>query len=229
MKAYIEPHEVEMMAQVAGCVRDALLILLLFYLGCRISELLALTVKDIDFINATVTIQHLKQRLKLVCPDCQSRLSRSHIYCPGCSRKVTVTIEKYEEHHRVRTLPLNDNVLCVLRQFIDNGGPVLKDGKKCLFAINRHRAWQIIKECAERAGLPNLINPETGRVRNVSPHRLRDGFATYAAKTNDSGDGLRMLQEHLGHASFNTTAKYRKVSGEEHKAWYKQLWKGDKP
>jgi len=29
-------------------------------------------------------------------------------------------------------------------------------------------------------------------------------------KHDGSGDGLRLLQEHLGHANFNTTAKYRK-------------------
>ena len=33
-----------------------------------------------------------------------------------------------------------------------------------------------------------------------------------------------LLQEHLGHASFNTTAKYRKVAGEEHREWYDKLW-----
>jgi integrase/recombinase XerD len=36
-----------------------------------------------------------------------------------------------------------------------------------------------------------------------------------------------MLQEHLGHQNFNTTAKYRKVSGAEHKEWYNQLWDED--
>jgi len=43
-------------------------------------------------------------------------------------------------------------------------------------------------------------------------------------KLDDSGDGLRLLQEHLGHASFNTTAKYRKIAGEEHREWYERLW-----
>jgi hypothetical protein len=38
-------------------------------------------------------------------------------------------------------------------------------------------------------------------------------------------DGLRLLQEHLGHASFNTTAKYRKIAGEEHRHWYDRLWR----
>jgi integrase/recombinase XerD len=46
-------------------------------------------------------------------------------------------------------------------------------------------------------------------------------------KFDNTDDGLRMLQEHLGHANFNTTAKYRKVSGDEHKDWYQKLWHGE--
>ena len=104
------------------------------------------------------------------------------------------------------------------------GGAVPRNNKRPIFGINRHRAWQIIKECAERAGLPRLVNPETGKVHNVSPHRLRDAFAVRAVKLDDSGDGLRILQEHLGHLNFNTTAKYRKIAGEEHRQWYDRLW-----
>jgi hypothetical protein len=44
---------------------------------------------------------------------------------------------------------------------------VIQGGKRLIFGINRHRAWQIIKECAEKAGLPKLVNPETGRVHNL--------------------------------------------------------------
>ena len=73
--------------------------------------------------------------------------------------------------------------------------------------------WQIIKQSAESASLPKLVNLETGKIHNVSPHRLRDSFAVHAVKQDDSGDGLRLLQEHLGHVSVNTTTKYRKVAG----------------
>lgn len=83
---------------------------------------------------------------------------------------------------------------------------------------------KIVRECARRAGFANLVNPETGRTRAVSPHRLRDAFAVHAVKLDDSGDGLRLLQEHLGHASFNTTARYRKVARDEHRQWYQKLW-----
>jgi len=65
MKAYLDVEEVENLERAASCFRDKLLIRLLFRLGCRISEALALKVKDIDFAQGTVTIEHLKTRLKL--------------------------------------------------------------------------------------------------------------------------------------------------------------------
>jgi integrase/recombinase XerD len=121
-------------------------------------------------------------------------------------------------------LPVDKVTLKLLREYIDRGGPVDRRGKKVIFGINRHRAWQIVRDCAERAGLPKLINPETGKVHNISPHRLRDAFSVHAVKIDDSGDGLRLLQEHLGHQSITTTMRYRKICGEEHKEWYRRLW-----
>ena len=223
-KAYLEPAEIEKLEEAAQYLRDRLLIRLLFHLGCRISEALALEVNNIDFECCTVTIEHLKARVKLSCPKCGVALGKSHTFCPKCSAKVKEAVAREQEHRRVRTLPLDRDTLEMLKDYIKRGGPVNKEKKRLIFGINRHRAWQIVKECAERAKLPKLVNPDTGRMHNVSPHRLRDSFATHAVKLDDSGDGLRLLQEHLGHVSFNTTAKYRKVAGEELKNWYDRLW-----
>ena len=217
-----------MLEEGATCVRDRLLIRILWRLGCRISEALALEMKDIDFVRGTATIEHLKLRLEFACPQCRARLGKSHAFCPKCGVRVEKAATGEREHRRVRTLPLDKETLGILRDYIGRGGPVLRDGHRLIFGINRHRAWQVVRDCAEKAGLPPLVNPETGRKRGVSPHRLRDAFAVHAVKVDDSGDGLRLLQEHLGHASFNTTAKYRKVSGREHRDWYKKLWEGEK-
>jgi len=223
-KAYLEVGEVVRLEKAATNLRDRILVRVLFHLGCRVSEALAITVQDIDLATGTVTIQHLKARMKLSCPYCNARLSKSHTYCPKCGAKVEKIVTEEKEHRRMRTLPIDPDTQMMLKEYIERGGPVLRKGKKLFFGINRHRGWQIIRDCAERAGLPKLINPETGRLHNVSPHKLRDAFAVHAIKINDSGDGLRMLQEHLGHQSFNTTAKYRKVSGKEHQEWYHKLW-----
>jgi len=223
-KTYLEIDDVTKLEEAAGYVRDRLLIRILFHLGCRISEAISLTVEDIDLQRSTVTIQHLKTRLNLCCPACNARLSRSHIFCPICGAKVEKVVAQSKEHRRMRTLPIDDDTLKLLKEYIRRGGPVSREGKKFIFGINRHRAWQVVRECAGRAGLPDLINPETGKRHGVSPHRLRDAFAVHAIKTDDSGDGLRLLQEHLGHVSFNTTARYRKVAGDELKEWYQKLW-----
>jgi integrase/recombinase XerD len=218
-KTYLEQSEVEKLEQQASCVRDKLLIRLLSRLGCRISEALAIKVEDIEFNLGTITIQHLKERLKLSCPNCGNRLGRGHRFCPGCGREIDKPLSRMQQLHRKRTLPLDDQTLEMLRDFIHRDGT-----RGLVFGIDRHRAWQIIRDCARKAGLPNLINPETGTVKGVSPHRLRDAFAVNAVRVDDSGDGLRLLQEHLGHQSITTTMRYRKISGEEHKEWYGKLF-----
>jgi integrase/recombinase XerD len=224
VKTYLEREEVEVLEQATTNARDRLFIRLLFRLGCRVSEALALNVEDIDLMQGTITIKHLKTRLKLSCTGCGQSLGRSHAFCPSCGSKVEKAQTGQQEYRRQRVLPIDCDTLSMLQDYIRRGGPVICGGQRLIFGINRHRAWQIVRECAEKAGLPKLVNPETGRIHNVSPHRLRDAFAVHAVKLYDSGDGLRLLQEHLGHASFNTTARYRKVAGEEHRRWYESLW-----
>ena len=227
-RVYLEQAEIERLEEAAEYLRDRLLIRLLFHLGCRISEALGISLGDIDFKQGLVTIQHLKARISLSCPHCGTKLSKSHHFCPGCGLKVEKAVEQEKEHQRLRTLPLDASTVAMLKEYVRRDGPVSRNGKKSLFDISRHRAWQIVRDCALKAGLPRLVNPETGKVHNVSPHKLRDAFAVHAVKLDDSGDGLRMLQEHLGHRSITTTMRYRKVSGEEQKEWYEKLWQGGK-
>jgi integrase/recombinase XerD len=224
MRAYLEIEETQRLENAAICLRDKLLVRLLARLGCRVSEALALTVDDIDFLHGGVRIEHLKSRIRLVCTNCNAKLGRSHAFCPKCGQAADKGITEEKQQRRMRTLPIDGETLKLLRDYIDRGGMINRDRKQLIFGINRHRAWQIIRECAQRAGLPRLVNTETGREHGVSPHRLRDAFAVHAVRVDDSGDGLRLLQEHLGHVSFNTTAKYRKVAGHELKAWYNKLW-----
>ena len=225
IKAFLEAEEVERLEKAATNPRDRLLIRLLSHLGCRISEALGIKVDDIDLDNCTITIQHLKARMKLSCPHCGARLGKSHVYCPKCGVGVENANAEEKEHRRMRTLPIDGDTLRMLKDHISRGGPVSLESNRLIFAINRHRAWQIVRQSAERAGLPNLINPETGRIHGVSPHRLRDALAIRAVRIDDSGDGLRLLQGHLGHRSITTTMQYRKVAGEELKAWYGKLWR----
>jgi integrase/recombinase XerD len=224
LKTYLEQDEIQLIEEQATYIRDKLLIRLLARLGCRVSEALALKVADIDFSSSTVSIQHLKERVNISCPECQARLGRLHRFCPVCGRKVDKPLSRMQQMHRRRVLPLDEETMSMLRDFIRRDGT-----KGLIFDISRHRAWEIISGCARKARLSDLVNPETGKSKGISPHRLRDAFAVHAVQVDDSGDGLRLLQEHLGHQSITTTMRYRKVSGQEQKKWYQKLWNGGKP
>jgi len=224
-RTYLEIDDVRKMEKVATNSRDRLLVRLLFHLGCRVSEALAVKISDINFEQGTVTILHLKTRSRLSCPNCRERLARRHQFCPECGELVNQVNKHQQEHRRIRILPVDKDTIKILKDHISGNLSNCQDESKLLFGINRHRAWQIVRDCARKANLPNLVNPETGRVRGVSPHRLSDAFSVHAMKLDDSADAIRLLQEHLGHASFNTTAKYRKVAGEEHREWYEHLFK----
>ena len=63
------------------------------------------------------------------------------------------------------------------------------------------------------AGLPGVLSvecePSTTRAVIIARSRKR-------LNVGGSGDVLKLLQKDAGHADLNTTAKYRKVAGEEH-------------
>lgn len=195
MRAYLEIEEAEQLEKAATYLRDRLLIRLLARLGCRISEALALKVEDIDFTQGMVTIEHLKSRIKLACPQCGARLGKSHSFCPQCGVKVKEAVAREQEHRRMRTLPLDNDTLEMLRDYIKRGGPVKREGKILIFGINRHRAWQIVKECADRAGID----------RRIYCHLLRHGGAI--ARLKRTGNP-KSLQIHLGHSDIKMTMRY---------------------
>jgi len=217
-KAYLTPEDAEGLAKAATCVRDELLVRVLFWASCRISEALGLTVDDVDPNQGTITIQHLKIRIRLLCPHCDTRLSRAAKFCPTCGTEVPEPLKKEQEIRRIRAIPLEERTMERLVDFIRRDGT-----QGLIFKIGRTQGLKIIKDCARRAGVGGLINPETGKKRGVSPHRLRDAFAVMWIQKDDSTDSVRMLQEQLGHANIGTTLRYRKVSGEELREKYQKM------
>ena len=109
MKPYLEPHDVELMEQAAMRLRDELLIRLLLHLSCRISEVLATKLSDIDFESGTTAILHLKARFRLRCTKCKASLARRHQFCPECSREIRETKQRLQERRRIRVLPIDSS------------------------------------------------------------------------------------------------------------------------
>jgi integrase/recombinase XerD len=174
VKAYLEVDEVRSLEESATNQRDRLLIRLLFFSGCRISEALPLSIDDVNLLHGTVTVRYFKLRIELSCSQCRAGLNKSYIYCPKCGLKVAKPVTEEKKHCQIRALPIDGDTQMMLKEYIESGGPVEREGKKLIFGINRHRGWQIVKECAERAGLSKLVNPKTGKVEGVSPRKLRE-------------------------------------------------------
>ena len=70
LKGYLEPEQVERVIAAATNPRDKAYVSALAKTGMRISEVTKLKVTDIDFKGGTLTIIHLKERVRLKCPNC---------------------------------------------------------------------------------------------------------------------------------------------------------------
>jgi integrase/recombinase XerD len=205
MKTYLESKEVELLEKAATNVRDRLLVRVLFWAMVRISEAVAIRVEDVDFRESCLTIKHLKTRIHILCPYCQTRLSRNTKFCPGCGKEVPDPVKIQQHEHRIRTIPIDSRTLNLLREFIEGDPLIRRDGGGLIFRVGRVQAWKIIRDLAEKAEVGPLVNAETGELRGVSPHRLRDAHATLMVQRDDSTDSIRMLQQQLGHANIGTT------------------------
>src|SRR4030042_6277944 len=110
--------ELEKLIALAKTPRDRAFASTLGKTGLRISEAIQLKVTDIDFKRGTLTIVHLKERLKLKCPNCGEVLAKRHLFCPGCGNKVDKAIREKVEQRRQRIIPVDRNTLLLLGEYV---------------------------------------------------------------------------------------------------------------
>lgn len=82
-----------------------------------------------------------------------------------------------------------------------------------LWPLSRGRAWQLVKEVMQQAGI--AIGP------HASPKGLRHGFGLHAIRC---GVPLNLVQRWLGHASMTTTAIYLQAVGSEEREIASRMW-----
>lgn len=162
--------------------RDRALLELLYATGCRASEL-----------------SHLKMR--------DLHLDEGYCICRGKGDKE-------------RLVPLGARSVEAVRAYLECERQKLA-GKQTVPAewvlltyrgrrLRRERIWELLKQYAQRIGMP----PE------ISPHTLRHCFATHMIA---GGADLRQVQEMLGHASIATTQIYAHVDPTRLKAVHKKF------
>ena len=192
--------------------RDRALISILGKTGMRISELTKLKVTGIDFKGGTLTIVHLKERVKLKCPNCGAILGKRHIFCPECGEKVSQAMREEVEQRRQRMIPVDHDTLRLLDEYLKwrrkfpYRGPLL-------FPFSRQRGWQLVEKLGRHAG-----------IKGLHPHSLRHLLATtWVAKGLDT----KKLQLLLGHANISTTMEYVDSNFEQLKSEYEKLWESN--
>lgn len=47
--------------------------------------------------------------------------------------------------------------LGMLKDYVRRGGPVSQNGKLLIFGINRHRAWQVVRDCGDSLACCGLL------------------------------------------------------------------------
>jgi integrase/recombinase XerD len=108
-----------------------------------------------------------------------------------------------------RLVPLGEEAMFRLTQYLENGRPILLKGLSCahLFVttrksgMTRQAFWYMVKRQAAIAGIR----------QSISPHVLRHSFATHLL---NNGADLRVVQLLLGHSDLSTTQIYTHVAAQ---------------
>ena len=212
LKVRPEISELERLIAAGKNARDKAFAAVLGRGGLRITEAIQLNEDDIDFKRGTLTIVHLKERLKLKCPNCGEILGKRHLFCPGCGNKVDQAIREKVEQRRQRTIPIDRDTLRLLDEYLKSRRQFPYRGS-LVFPFTRQRGWQIIEKLGRRAG-----------IKGLHPHSLRHLLATtWVAKGLDT----KKLQLLLGHASIATTMEYVDSNFEQLKSEYEKLWNSE--
>ena len=208
-RRYSELEQVHKFIAAASNPRDKAFISILGNTGMRISEAIQLKESDIDFKRGTLTIVHLKERLKLKCPNCGAILGKRHIFCPECGNKVGRAIREKVEQRRQRMIPIDHNTLRLIKEYLRWRRQFPYRGS-LVFPFTRQRGWQLVERIGRRAGIAGL-----------HPHSLRHLLATtWVARGLD----VKKLQVLLGHASIATTMEYVDSNFEQLRSEYEKLW-----
>jgi len=201
--------QIDRIISVATNPRDRAFIAVLARTGIRISEAVQIKISNIDFDAAVLTIVHLKEKLKLRCPECGATLGKRHIFCPGCGETVNHAIRQKVEQCQERMIPVDSGTLGLLGDYIKwrrkfpYRGPLV-------FPFSRQRGWQLVEKIGRRAG-----------IKGLHPHSLRHMLATtWVARGLDT----KKLQLLLGHANIATTWEYVDSDFDQLRSEYSKLW-----
>ncbi len=186
--------------------RDAALLEVLYATGLRVSELVGLTLQQVDLRRGLVRVlgKGSKERLVPLNPPAQEKLQRylnegrQEILVQGSKSTVQGAHGKGPGQHQARRSSQGLKAPESRYVFLNRRG-----GR-----LTRQGFWKILNRYAQQAGL-----------RPLSPHVLRHSFATHLLAR---GANLRVLQLLLGHADLATTQIYTHLEAQRLRAAYRK-------
>jgi integrase/recombinase XerD len=118
----------------------------------HISEVTKLEESHIDRTRETLTIVHLKEFVKLKCPNCGAVLVKRQVFCPNCGNKIDQVTQEKVEKYRQRIISVDRDTLKLLDEYLKWRLKFPYRGPR-VFPITRQRAWQLIGKIGRRAGI----------------------------------------------------------------------------
>lgn len=193
LRGFLDETEVKQIIDGASKLRDKVLMRLLWVTGARISELLG---DKSWYKSKNETSKRIFQGVKVKDIDFKQG-------------NILLDLLKRKQYPPPRHLvPLDKNTLELLQAYIISEN-LQKEDK--LFPITRERAFQIIREIGNRIGITQV------GAKPIHNHHLRHSHCVAYIRKNNTLEGLRKLQQRIGHASINTTAHYLQFGLEQKK------------
>lgn len=185
--AYLEPSEVDKLAEHTERVRDELMVRLMFQTGMRVTELCNIRwPADVDRSEREINIRGKGSK------------NRTVYYQPSLDLLMDVWIDE----RRPAVYYADESEYLFPTSHSEN--------------ITRQTVEEVVREAAERAGLQETYGENTNghELHTVTPHVLRHSFAMEAL---ENGWDVYTLSDALGHADAETTTSTYLHNDEERK------------
>jgi integrase/recombinase XerC len=118
------------------------------------------------------------------------------------------TLKRKQKRRYQRIVLVDEATVKLIREYMEAYDVV----EGLLFTITGRRVEQIFYEAGVAAGIPTV------GVKNLHPHHFRHSHCVAWVRANPTMEGLRKLQQRVGHASITTTAHYLQFAFAEQRA-----------
>lgn len=196
LQGYLSLEELDSIINCARYKRDRLLLKLMKSSGRRISEIVGRkNPVEITWTHKGITKTKIHDSFKGLTPsdiNYKKKLIRFRI------------IKKKTETYKLKTI--DDSTFDELIEYIQRNEIQLDQE---IFDISRQRAFQIVRECADRAGVTMV------GVKQPHPHHFRHSFAVNMLESTNDPTAIRKIQQALEHSNLNVTAVYLQFKQED--------------